>query len=116
MRRRLSAALLAVVTFTGLSVVTAPAAHAGTCTARVLCGVVNVSDASQANVSITDRWPAGNVHVLTPGQRSSIYFKDTDGYRVPSNCTAVVNGVLRKSGGVWHKINDLQHVTIKAEC
>lgn len=117
MRKRIAAALAALVLCLGLGLASAPAAQAGTlCDTTNICGRVVNSSQSNARVSITNSVPAKSVWTLAPGQGSSQYIKDTDMFRIPSGCKGKSTAGISYSAGVWHKIHDAAYVTVIITC
>jgi len=90
----------------------------GTCTAT-FCGRVTNAFNSDVYLHITDNWPpeTGLLRVLARGQRSTYFFKDTDGFRVPDGCVGLKSPQpVGTYGPGWHKINDLFNGTIHLQC
>jgi hypothetical protein len=78
-------------------------------------------------VMITRQWgryASPYIRLLYAGQSSWSYryvgYKDTDGWRLPARCWGSQSGFYAKKWGgtygVWTKIWDYQHVTVKIDC
>ncbi|MDQ1292312.1 MAG: hypothetical protein QG608_190 [Actinomycetota bacterium] len=89
----------------------------GTCT-LAFCGTVRNASNSDTDLWIINNWPPENADgaFVPPGGTSRSYFKDTDGFYVPTGCKAVRDWAPDLSGGSWYKINDLFNETIRLDC
>lgn len=83
---------------------------AGNCTGP-LCGKVGNDSTSKSNILVVNGWPNTCAKcvkkALKPGQRSTIYFKDTDGFYIPTGWKAHDRSYGTFGAG-WHKITDAQ--------
>jgi hypothetical protein len=90
----------------------------GECTLGIVCGEVRNDKTSNAVLKVTQDWPKrdkGAYKWISAGTSSDTMMKDADGFFVQSWCTAT-SGSKKWSSGEWHKINDLQTVTVKIIC
>ncbi|MFF0449861.1 hypothetical protein ACFYT4_26190 [Streptomyces sp. NPDC004609] len=89
----------------------------GECT-WVFCGTVGNHSAANADLRITNNWPpgSGSTAYVKPGQSSRQYFKDTDGFLIPSGCTGVRAWAPDYPGGYWYKITDIYNDTVRLVC
>lgn len=89
----------------------------GDCTLWIVCGEIrHHEDSAKPYLGITDNWPPefGNVAYIYRGKSSTDYFKDTDGFLVPSGCVGRSGSLWYGAG--WHKIFDFNKLTIRIEC
>ena len=119
-RRALLSASLVAVLVAGSSQIAVPSASAGwLCDTTGACGVVTNSPYSARFLDITNTYdPITNVRTLTQGQKSTMYFKDTDAFRVPSGCTAALysGGTVYNYYAGWNKISDGVTGTVRIYC
>ncbi|GGS60849.1 hypothetical protein GCM10010156_19470 [Planobispora rosea] len=89
----------------------------GTCTGP-LCGRVKNHSNSDTDLWIINNWPpeTANGAFVKPGETSTKYFKDTDGFYIPTGCKGVRSWAPDLKGGYWYKINDLHSGTVKVDC
>jgi len=90
----------------------------GECTLGFICGEVRNDKNSNAVLKVTNDWSkrdSGAYKWISPGTSSDTMMKDADGFFVQSRCTAT-SGSKKWASGQWHKINDLQTVTVKIIC
>jgi len=90
----------------------------GECTLGFICGEVRNDKNSNAVLKVTNDWPKrdnGAYKWISAGTSSDTMMKDADGFFVQSWCTAT-SGSKKWASGQWHKINDLQTITIKIIC
>ncbi len=90
----------------------------GTCTAGVICGTVQNAGGSDDDLWIINNWPPDTASgaFLSPGETSTKYFKDTDGFYIPTGCKGVRSWAPDLSGGAWYKMPDTFHSTIRLDC
>lgn len=117
--------LVALSLAAGSIIFTAPAASAGDCRG-IFCGRVTNANDSRYTILIGADWnanqgrPTGSTRDLRPGENSSNFIKDVDGYLLVRGVCAWFSG----SGGTtqaknyitgdgrWHKINDTFNYTL----
>ncbi|TDC30627.1 hypothetical protein E1211_23860 [Micromonospora sp. 15K316] len=92
----------------------------GNCTAGIFCG--EVKNRLGRSVKISGNWPSNTKTMMLPagagsGSDSSSYyeFRDTDGFQVPAGYY-YTDTVGNKYYPGWHKVNDLQEVTLNGWC
>ncbi|MEX0153734.1 hypothetical protein [Microbacterium sp. LMI1-1-1.1] len=123
--RRARVVLLAVSLAAGSLLFTAPAAYAGDCRG-IFCGRITNANDSRYTILIGADWdasqgrPTGSTRNLRPGESSSDFIRDVDGYLLVRGVCAWFYG----SGGTtqaknyitgdgkWHKINDTFNYTL----
>ena len=101
----------------------APASASPLCEVGRVCGNIVVSTASRGGCSILidGNWADGSkgwhptiANKAGYSRFSAKYFKDTDGFRISSNCKGkTTRGSKIYYGGNWYKIKDYQLGTIK---
>ena len=90
----------------------------GECTLGLVCGEVRNDKNSNSILKVTNDWGkrnSGAFKWISPGYTSKTAMKDADGFFVESFCKAT-SGSTKWASGQWHKINDLQTVTVKIIC
>ena len=117
--RVIGAALAAVAAV----VVSAAPSYAVTdnCSPTTRCGRIVNSIYNDRNLTITNKIPAGAGTMMGlpigKGSDSYTYFKDADGFYVPSGCIAYVYPWnVQRSGGVWWYINDGDNIAVTLKC
>ncbi|MEW1585473.1 hypothetical protein AB0283_08505 [Micromonospora vinacea] len=92
----------------------------GNCTAGIFCG--EVKNRLGRSIKLSGNWPTNSKTMWLPAGQgsasdSSYYyeFRDTDGFQVPSGYI-YYDSVGNKYYPGWHKVNDLQEVTLNGWC
>lgn len=110
MRRRVLAVLMGSVAM-GLSTLAPPAQASPLCSVGGICGVIENIGGSTIPLLVTCGWTNKSPnYYLSPGEKSSRYCLDADGFNVPSSsivyvCRPSRYGYIRESPG-WHKVRD----------
>ncbi|MEU8220946.1 hypothetical protein AB0C47_34965 [Micromonospora taraxaci] len=92
----------------------------GNCTAGIFCG--EVKNRLGRSVKLSGNWPTNSKTMWLPAGQGSASdsryyyeFRDTDGFQVPSGYI-YYDSVGNKYYPGWHKVNDLQVVTLNGWC
>lgn len=83
------------------------------------CGTVYSDPGSDRYINIVDNWPPefGNVRGIAPGQVSTRWFRDTDGFWISPGCVGIniiTPWLIYYSG--WHKISDIATIRVRVDC
>jgi hypothetical protein len=83
-----------------------------------LCGTVKNHSNSDTDLWVINNWPpeTANGAFARPGESSKKYFKDTDGFYVPSGCKGKRSLAPDLAGGYWYKIPDTFNSTVEIVC
>ncbi|MCG5467611.1 hypothetical protein LADH09A_001374 [Micromonospora sp. LAH09] len=92
----------------------------GNCTAGIFCG--EVKNRLGRSIKLSGNWPTNSKTMWLPAGQGSASdsryyydFRDTDGFQVPSGYI-YYDSVGNKYYPGWHKVNDLQTVTLNGWC
>ncbi|MBE8516093.1 hypothetical protein ILP97_00910 [Amycolatopsis sp. H6(2020)] len=91
----------------------APVADTVECT-----GTIKNSTSSDGDLWIINSWPPeiASGAFLRPGEKSTKYFRDTDGVYIPSGCKGVRSWARDWPSGAWYKFSDLFDETVRLNC